>query len=426
LSNVWGSAILPYIQQDIEDWPVRIADLDPHYRSVLSFMPLAGTSDSLSERFPLYTDSPNPLSRSRQARDLLATLERNGSKLRKEGILFGNSRLAVAASNANGFSCAACGLCMYGCPYELIYNSRSTLEQLKRDPLFNYISGLRVYELKEEGSSVSIEAADLSSGEKRIFHASRVFLATGVIPTTRIILNSLKAFDTEISLKDSQYFLLPLLRFRGGGQVKTEELHTLSQLFIEIFDPGISEKSIHLQIYTYNDLFKEAIASSLRAGYRLFRPFETSFLSRFFLIQGYLHSDLSSKIGIRLEHDPNVKGGKLVMNGIKNNATGEVISRLISKLKHNALRIGALPLAPLMKLGEPGRGFHSGGSLPMSNNPGRLETDVYGRPFGMKRVHVADATSFPSIPASTITFSAMANAHRIASTFQNIDTEVRS
>jgi choline dehydrogenase-like flavoprotein len=419
LSNVWGSAVLPYIQQDIENWPVRIEDLDPHYRSVLSFMPLAGTTDGIAERFPLYTDKPNQLSRSRQARDLLATLETNRSKLREEGILFGSSRIAVAASNRNGFACAACGLCMYGCPYELIYNSRSTLEELKRNPLFTYISGFRVHELLEEGAGVSIRAAELTSGEERLFRGSRVFMATGVIPTTRIILNSLKAFDTEVTLKDSQYFLLPVLRFRGAGLVTSEELHTLSQLFMEIFDPKVSEKSIHLQIYTYNDLFKDAITASLRATYKLFRPFEYSFLSRFLLIQGYLHSELSGSINVQLKHDSNARGGTLIMKGVKNDTTGKVISRLIAKLRRNARRIGGIPLASLLKIGEPGRGFHSGGSLPMSNSPGKLETDVYGRPFGFKRVHVADATSFPSIPASTITFSAMANAHRIASTFPN-------
>jgi choline dehydrogenase-like flavoprotein len=44
-----------------------------------------------------------------------------------------------------------------------------------------------------------------------------------------------------------------------------------------------------------------------------------------------------------------------------------------------------------------------------------LETDVFGRLPGWKRVHLVDASVFPSIPATTITLTAMANAHRIAS-----------
>ena len=60
-----------------------------------------------------------------------------------------------------------------------------------------------------------------------------------------------------------------------------------------------------------------------------------------------------------------------------------------------------------------GRGYHSGGSFPMREHPASLESDLLGRPHGFSRVHIADATSFPTIPATTITMSAMANAHRI-------------
>ena len=49
----------------------------------------------------------------------------------------------------------------------------------------------------------------------------------------------------------------------------------------------------------------------------------------------------------------------------------------------------------------------------MSTEPRGFQTDLLGRLPGWKRVHAVDATVFPSIPATTITFSAMANAHRI-------------
>ena len=49
----------------------------------------------------------------------------------------------------------------------------------------------------------------------------------------------------------------------------------------------------------------------------------------------------------------------------------------------------------------------------MSANPRSFETDLLGRPTGWRRIHAVDATVFPSIPATTITFSVMANAHRI-------------
>jgi len=72
-----------------------------------------------------------------------------------------------------------------------------------------------------------------------------------------------------------------------------------------------------------------------------------------------------------------------------------------------------MPLPLMLKVAEPGRSFHSGGSFPMTAEPRGFQTDLLGRLPGWKRVHAIDSTVFPSIPATTITFSAMANAHRI-------------
>ena len=69
---------------------------------------------------------------------------------------------------------------------------------------------------------------------------------------------------------------------------------------------------------------------------------------------------------------------------------------------------------PLLQQGLPGDGNHIGGTFPMSSHPGPQETDVYGRPYGFDRVHVVDASVLPSLSATTITYTAMANASRIA------------
>ena len=68
-----------------------------------------------------------------------------------------------------------------------------------------------------------------------------------------------------------------------------------------------------------------------------------------------------------------------------------------------------------MKRRMRGRDYHTGGSFPMRAQPARFESDRWGRPAGFERVHVVDATVFPSIPAGPITFTVMANAQRIAS-----------
>jgi choline dehydrogenase-like flavoprotein len=87
----------------------------------------------------------------------------------------------------------------------------------------------------------------------------------------------------------------------------------------------------------------------------------------------------------------------------------------VRRLLRHAGDLRALALAPLLQVAPAGRGFHSGGSFPMRERPGPFESDALGRPHGLSRVHVVDAAVFPTIPSTTITYTAMANAHRIAS-----------
>ena len=95
------------------------------------------------------------------------------------------------------------------------------------------------------------------------------------------------------------------------------------------------------------------------------------------------------------------------------------MKKVVRKILSNGGALGAVPLIPLLQLGEPGRGYHSGGSFAMSAMPGEWQSDIYGRPAGMRRIHAVDSTIFPSIAATTITLTAMANAHRIGSQLEH-------
>jgi choline dehydrogenase-like flavoprotein len=61
-------------------------------------------------------------------------------------------------------------------------------------------------------------------------------------------------------------------------------------------------------------------------------------------------------------------------------------------------------------------GFHGhlAGTLPMRSSPGPLECDPEGRLSGTERVFVVDTAVFPTLPAQNLTFTAMANARRVA------------
>lgn len=421
LSNVWGAAVLPYLSEEFEGWPVTREQLEPHYRAVLGFMKLTAGSDDLEGRFPLYCDDCAPVRPSAQAVSFIEDLRKSRDQLKQRGFLFGYSRIAVAPRNQHGRECALCGLCMYGCPYGLIYNSASTLDTLRADTRFKYVRGVVVEKFSETASGVEIFARSRESGERLTFDARRVYVAAGVLASTRMLLESTEAYERTLTLKDSQYFLLPLLRYKSTPEVFGERLHTLSQAFVELFDAEVSEKSVHLQIYTYNELYKQAIRNSLGPAHGPLRFASKAFLRRFLLIQGFLHSDLSATVELKLQAPRGDAPGKLLLEVRENAQTAGVLKKVVAKLRGSRALFRGFPLSPMMKVGDAGRSFHAGGTLPMRREPREFETDVLGRPKGFGRVHVVDSSVFPSINASPITFTVMANAHRIASAVEEGD-----
>jgi len=412
-SSVWGAAILPYLADDLrDDWPIGIDDLAPHYRAVGSLLDLSAVEDDLSRRLPLYREDYAALEPSQQARELMADIDRNREPLRDAGFHCGYARLAVRAQvRGEQPGCVYCGLCLDGCPHELIYNSATTLTELMRRPNFRYVADLVVQRVSENRSGVHITAQSLRDGATQRFDGERLYLAAGVLSTTRILLESLEAWERPLTLKDSQYFLLPWARRKGVSAAGRARLHTLAQLFVELQRPEKSERSVHLQVYTYNEPTRRVILEKLGFAAALAGGLTEPVLARMLLIQGYLHSDQSPSISVTLHRG---EPSRLVLEGRPNPATQGAIRRVVSALWKHRRMFGAYPAAPFLHVAPPGRGFHSGGTFPMRHEPAPFECDLLGRPNGFRAVHVVDATGFPSIPATTITLSVMANAHRIA------------
>ena len=408
LSNVWGAAVLAFRREDTEDWPVAAAELEKAHAAVLEMLPIAAARDDLAQLFPLPVRHLQTPKTGKQIERLMASLARNRVKLARRGVTFGASRLAVQFSGKSpDESCNYCGQCLKGCPRDLIYSSRHTLEKLIASGRLTYIKNVVVEGISEHGQSVEIQA--MGPGGPTRFNAERVFLATGVFSSTAILLRSLGWFDRPVKIADAQYYVFPLLQIAASPNVSRERLHTLAQVFLEISHEEISPRLIHLQLYGYNDVLGDILKQKLG---RLWRYFPAdAVLGRLLLVQGYLHSEHSGHITASLRRRGDTH--TLELKGITNPDSIDRVSRVIRLLRRLSFAVGAVPVASLLQMTSPGRGFHSGGSFPMASNPRPGQTDVLGRPMGWARTHVLDATVFPSIPATTITQTVMANAYRI-------------
>jgi ferredoxin len=284
------------------------------------------------------------------------------NRLRDKGVYAGSSRLAVDFDGRKtGIACNDCGMCMHGCPKDLIYTSTHSLKKLLATGKLSYQPDVVVRSIQEEGDSVHILAAD-----GRSFTAGRVFLAAGVLNSSEILLRSFNRYDESVEISDAQYYVFPLLQLKAAPNVAEERLNTLAQAYLEIMDDKISPYAVQIQLYGYNDLLREILKQKLGPLYPLFP--ENMLLGRFLLAQGYLHSDHSGKIDLTLKK--NADGEDYVTHvGRVRPETRAHIDKVMRKLTQIAFETHALPVKPLLQITEPGRGYHVGGSCPMKAAP---------------------------------------------------------
>lgn len=415
LTNVWGSALLPHSSHDIHDWPISVDDLEPHYRAVMNFVPSTAISDGLVDILPTYSDQNNALEPSRQGASFLSQLGKNKKALNARGIRFGRSRLAIQAkSPTKEMGCYFCGLCLSGCPYGLIYSSKHTLNELRRDDQIDYYDDHFVEKFEQIDGNVIVTGKIASSQETFTIKTSRAFLGAGVLPTASIVMNSVEHSAAKLKLKDSQYFIYPIMRFRGMRDVEDERLHTSSQAFLEIKDSKVSQHLVHLQVYGYssflvNELEKTPLKMLLKMSW--FRKF---FFGRLLIVQGFIHSAESGSLELSFQRKADGLSA-MTVRAKRSFRTILKVWRVGLKLTASCRRLGAVPLLPGLKVMPPGHSYHTGGSFPMAADPqSDFQTDVLGRLSKFPNVHLVDSSVHPSIPATTITMSSMANAHRIA------------
>ncbi len=245
LSSVWGSAIMPWAEHDLMDWPITWKDLVPYYESASKMLPLTGDDrGTLEKNWPVFTKLiPRTPSRFDSH---LKLMSKNTSALNQEKIEFGTSRLALLTKEGIS-SCQPCSKCLDGCPKDLIYSARHTIEELvSNQPSINYKSGKIVRSIQEFSDHVKVEFSDDSGMRGEVLEFSQVFLGAGTLHSTKLICETLGLLGKNVSFSESKYFLFPA--FAKSKSDRLELKNTLSQIFLEICDKRITRFPIHLQI----------------------------------------------------------------------------------------------------------------------------------------------------------------------------------
>jgi ferredoxin len=411
LSNVWGSQVMVFTAATFREWPISANDMEPHYRKVLNQIPYAGEEDALGEHFPLVgRASPLPQLAPR-AQAVVDAAQHHRSALERMGVLVGKARLAFDPT-----SCVRCGLCMTGCPYSLIYSSAHTFDRLRQTGRIEYHSGLIAIGVGQDSQTPYVLARQIGKEGVHRLEADRVFLACGAMGTTRLVLGSLRLFDRDVTLGESAQFVLPMISRRATPDPRKASDFTLNQFNMAISTDKDWYDVSQIHFYPHNPAIVDALPKFLATPFAA--PAATELLRRFTVGLGYLPSWASPKIRVRADAPSgNTQLPNLTLAGDTIHAAqNPMFRKVIRRVLQAAPRLDLWPVLPMMFFSAAGKSYHFGGSFPHRNAPadGPLTTDRLGRFERWSRIHMVDASVFPTVPATTFTLTIMANAHRIA------------
>ena len=305
---------------------------------------------------------------------------------------------------------------MTGCPYGLIYSTAQTFDALRHAGRVTFNGGLLALKVIEEANRVRVITKEVATGQIRPFEADRVFVACGAIGTTRLVSNSLGLFNADLPMLESRQFVLPLLSLHATEDPRNKRDFTLNQFNMIVAPGGGSVDLSTLHFYTFNPAFINGLPPLLRT--RSAEWLQVQLLRRLTIAFGYLPSWNSARLRVHI-------GSRCEQPGLPDfhisseappPGQGQMLRAVLLRLIQSARILDLYPLIPMLRLSATGKSYHWGGSFPhTTDRPIVFSSDRLGRVGSWERIHLVDASVFPTVPAMTFGLTVMANAHRIAS-----------
>jgi len=419
LSNLWGGNVLPPDGGDIQDWPISPGELKPYYKPLTELMPVsADPDDAVTARFDFPCGGEPGFPLGPQALQLLADLERRRSELENQGVFFGRAKLAIDPGvqvdpERDPY------------PFGPLFNTAVSFHKLERYPGFRYIPNLFAEHVREgTDGSVETEGLNVSDGSNFRLSAAKVFVACGALGSSQLLARSFGLDGIPLQIKTNQNAFFPFVRLQRAKGVSRLPSNSISQLFIDIRNEATRDRFAHIETHQMGKYVTAPLAHAFGRLASLVIGLGRPLLERMTVMQAFLHSDFSDTLEVRYREQDRWKAS---ITGVSNPMMRDSYAALLRFLTRNIALFKGMPLKPVLLIDPPGASNHLGGSFPMQEEPRHaLSSDLLGRPMGCRNIHVTDSSILPSLPATTLTFSVMANAARIADRVGQQSTPSRS
>jgi hypothetical protein len=381
-SNVWGASVLCPPASEFINWDKDAIPTSFHYKKCSEGIYYTAAEDGLSSLFKHPHSKLKVPPEDESAEYLLNKF----NKIKK------NKKLSWCIGRARQFI-----------DYESnsIYSTRIEIENMEKNKKIIYMPGSFVKNITEQKDKVFVEY--VSNGREFTLEGTSLFIGAGAVNTTKLLAKLCKLYETKLQLKYVDSTVLPFFTFKNISYNKNE---TLSNIFFELKDSEKSNTYSHIQISRPNEI----IFNLLKYKYLpiLLKRFVNYGLGYLYTALISNHSEICGSYEVTLKKIKNTDD--FVIKNFPKSVNQKRILKNLSKILNS---IGAFNLPLVSKNFD--THYYIGGSFPMTKTPKKVtDTDIFGSPQGIKRIHAIDSSIFPSIPSSTIGLLAMANAYRIA------------
>jgi choline dehydrogenase-like flavoprotein len=410
LANAWGAGAMRYTRAELRYFPFPAPDIEAAFDALTRHIGISGSAtDDLTEYFGS-TDGLLPeLDLCELGARFMDRYERNKSRFTSRGLRVGRPRLAVLPINHRGREpFRAFGQEFFVSPHDGIYTPSFTIQELVHRRQLEYRSGLLIERFECAAERVVVHARDMATSETLRYSSDHLILAAGTLNTTRIVLASRNDHSSRLPLLDNPVTLLPFVDLGRIGHPLEPTTFLGAELAL-VLDSSWTAMPVQGSIYN--------LMGPLRAD--LAREFPLSFSGNLAAARYLAPATLMLQLFFPDEPGPSNHVQLQPSGGLRVVRTA-VRCPHVERTVIRALRaIGYAASTLLARHPPPGSSIHYAGTIPAREQPVReFETDRDCRLPWAQRVTIADASTFPILPAKNHTLMIMANALRIGQLVQ--------
>jgi len=408
LANAWGCGAFTFSEKALRRTGLSVADIRAAYPEIACRIGVSGEPNSEGLAFNECIQPPLKIDRNMAI--IRERYKKVAPRLNKQKCFLERTPLAVQhLPHPRRQSEDYKDLDFWDLEHSAAYRPPLTLQLLKRQPGFTFLSRQQVLRFEEKPDEVCVHTYDLREKRYRTFRARRLILAASVIGTARIVAGSFPDAVSAFPIISTPYFYMAMLNLGMMCRQNSLWKSSYSQLSLYI-DSDFEKDFILLNMYTYRSLLLSRLVRELNIGMKF--GYETVRFVKDMLVVGGVHLPEKHHPGNQLEFLPNPthpSGLKLKIDYQIDPTRYREAARRVRKAM---LALHCVPVKK--KILEPGSGKHYAGTLPFSDREKAFSLAPNGRLYGTRAVYVADASGFRYLSAKGPTFTIMAYAHTVA------------